>query len=168
MHTCTHMHTRTHMQVAVVLTALEKREVLHKVVLEVQDQEGVLGVAHSIPITIKGEAYKIETVMKFPQVYPTCSGFSLLDALSVPHRITHISVFVINATATFCISPMCSFLSTSAHHHLYPLLYARHRTALQVWTMAPCVYATARPCPWCSRTPASTLSATPSTSRTRR
>jgi len=56
------------LQVAVTLTALEKREVQHKVVLEVQDLEGVLGVVHAIPIAIKGEAYKIETLIKFPQV----------------------------------------------------------------------------------------------------
>ena len=72
LHARTHTHTHTHTQVAVELTAIEKREVVHKMVLEVQDFESMLGVAHSIPLTIKGEAYKIETVMKFPQVRACC------------------------------------------------------------------------------------------------
>lgn len=50
------------------LTAIEKREIVHKMALDVMDHEGVLGVAHSIPLNIKGEAYKIETAIKFPQV----------------------------------------------------------------------------------------------------
>ena len=52
------------------MTAIEKRDVQHKVVLEVMDHEGVLGVVHSLPIAIRGEAYKIETLVKFPQVCP--------------------------------------------------------------------------------------------------
>ncbi|KAF5830389.1 hypothetical protein DUNSADRAFT_14652 [Dunaliella salina] len=58
---------RSEIKVAVEFTAIEKREVQHKLTLEVQDIEGEQGVAHSIPIAIKGEAYKIETQIKFPQ-----------------------------------------------------------------------------------------------------
>lgn len=49
-------------------SAIERREIIHKTVLEVEDQEGALGVAHTIPIPIRGEAYRIDTLIKFPQV----------------------------------------------------------------------------------------------------
>ena len=49
-------------------TALEKRDLSHRVTLEVLDAEEAQGVVHAIPLLIKGEAYKIETFIKFPQV----------------------------------------------------------------------------------------------------
>jgi hydrocephalus-inducing protein len=42
--------------------------------LQVLDVEEALGVAHSMAIAIKGEAYKIELDLKFPQ-----SGLSGVD-----------------------------------------------------------------------------------------
>lgn len=62
------LEARKSIRVAVEFTALEKREVSHKVVLEVLDAAELLGVATSIPIPIKAEAYKMEVDVKFPQV----------------------------------------------------------------------------------------------------
>lgn len=36
--------------------------------IQVQDVQEALGVVHSIPIAIRGEAYKIEVAVKYPQV----------------------------------------------------------------------------------------------------
>ncbi|KAJ9512718.1 hypothetical protein QJQ45_019009 [Haematococcus lacustris] len=64
------LEARSEAVVSVELSAIEKRDVTGKVVLEVLDQAELLGVAASIPIAIKGEAYRIERDLKFPQPSP--------------------------------------------------------------------------------------------------
>lgn len=58
---------RSTVKVAVDFSAVEKRDVIGKVTLEVLDRAELQPVAISIPINIKGEAYKIERDIKFPQ-----------------------------------------------------------------------------------------------------
>jgi hydrocephalus-inducing protein len=54
--------------VTVEFSAVEKRVCEAKLVLEVLDVQELQGVAHSLPLPIKGEAYKIEIDINFPQV----------------------------------------------------------------------------------------------------
>ena len=63
------LEARSEVRVGVEFSALEKREVSHKLVLEVLDVSELLGVASSTPINIKAEAYKMEVDVKFPQVW---------------------------------------------------------------------------------------------------
>lgn len=58
---------RSTLKVSVDLAAVEKRDVVGKVTLEVLDRAELQPVAISLPINIKGEAYKIERDIKFPQ-----------------------------------------------------------------------------------------------------
>ncbi|EFJ42226.1 hypothetical protein VOLCADRAFT_67248 [Volvox carteri f. nagariensis] len=59
---------RSDIVVTVEFSAMEKRVCEAKLVLEVLDAQELQGVAHSIPLPIKGEAYKIEIDINFPQV----------------------------------------------------------------------------------------------------
>lgn len=59
---------RSDVVVTVEFSAIEKRLCEARLALEVLDVAELQGVAHSIPLPIKGEAYKIEIDVNFPQV----------------------------------------------------------------------------------------------------
>jgi hypothetical protein len=61
-------HVPAQTRVTVEFNAVEKREVAGKVSLEVMDASELLGVASTTPLVVKGEAYRIERDIKFPQV----------------------------------------------------------------------------------------------------
>ncbi|KXZ49496.1 hypothetical protein GPECTOR_21g722 [Gonium pectorale] len=59
---------RSDVVVTVEFSALEKRLCEAKLALEVLDVQELQGVSHTLPLPIKGEAYKIEIDINFPQV----------------------------------------------------------------------------------------------------
>jgi hypothetical protein len=63
-----HLEARTDTRVSVEFVALEKREVAGEVALELLDVGRALPPAPAVPLTIKGEAYKMEVDVRFPQV----------------------------------------------------------------------------------------------------
>lgn len=79
------LDARSELRVTVEFSALEKREASGKMNLEVMDLAELQGVATSIPIPVKGEAYKIEVDVKFPQVRASGSNMGTCVRVGAIH-----------------------------------------------------------------------------------
>ncbi|KAK9824158.1 hypothetical protein WJX72_008157 [[Myrmecia] bisecta] len=67
--------------VTVDFSALEKKDLNEKLTLQILDAQGVLGVAQEIPIPVKGEAYKVEVELRFPEAGATALDFGVVKAV---------------------------------------------------------------------------------------
>ncbi|KAG2489301.1 hypothetical protein HYH03_012133 [Edaphochlamys debaryana] len=89
---------RSDIIVTVEFSALEKRVCDAKLALEVLDVQELQGVAYSIPLPIKGEAYKIEIDINFPQInFPGVDYGTLrvVDDVSKPITIKNTGKYAI-------------------------------------------------------------------------
>ncbi len=77
--------------------------------LQVLDVQEALGVSHTIPIAIKGEAYKIEVDIKFPEQHMQVGAKATTQCYMTPH------VCLVNSNGVLLIC-MISNMSKSAEH----------------------------------------------------
>ncbi len=88
---------------------------------QVLDAQEALGVAHTIPIAIRGEAYKIEVDIKFPQ-----------DGLQVPAALRMCDVIYVNMSIVLH-GQLCTVLIRTAIQCLHTLPHSPYPHSTTCW-----------------------------------